>query len=64
MEDLREECSKYGGVAEILVPRPNPPALSEQLFGSGHYGKVRPLPPLRLTAVVANAFERCPVFPD
>jgi hypothetical protein len=42
-EDLREECSKYGQVVEVKVPRPANPALSAALFGTDNYGKVRRL---------------------
>lgn len=38
-EDLREECSKYGQVVEVKVPRPANPALSAALFGTDNYGK-------------------------
>jgi len=38
-EDLREECSKYGQVVEVKVPRPANPALAAALFGTQNYGK-------------------------
>ena len=40
-EDLREECSRYGQVVEVKVPRPANPALAAALFGTQNYGKVR-----------------------
>lgn len=66
-EDLREECSKYGQVVEVKVPRPANPALSAALFGTDNYGKVRPGPrPLLLVgpccAVAAWAVCVCPAL--
>ncbi|BDA43929.1 probable splicing factor U2af large subunit B at C-terminar half [Coccomyxa sp. Obi] len=39
IQDLQEECSKYGQVLRVLVPRPPNPASSNELFGSNNYGK-------------------------
>ncbi|KAK9915773.1 hypothetical protein WJX75_003978 [Coccomyxa subellipsoidea] len=39
IQDLQEECSKYGRVLRVLVPRPPNPAASKELFGSNNYGK-------------------------
>lgn len=39
IEDLREECGKYGQVIEVKVPRPPVPQLSAQYMGSQHYGQ-------------------------
>jgi hypothetical protein len=38
--DLHQECSKYGSVVDIKVPRP-PPGTAAQLMGTEYYGKVR-----------------------
>lgn len=38
--DLKEECEKYGEVREVVVPRPADPKMSEQLMGTGNFGKV------------------------
>ncbi len=40
IQDLQEECSKYGQVLRVLVPRPPNPAAANELFGSNNYGKV------------------------
>ena len=40
IQDLQEECSKYGQVLRVLVPRPPNLAASNELFGSNNYGKV------------------------
>ncbi len=40
IQDLQEECSKYGQVLRVLVPRPPNPASSNELFGANNYGKV------------------------
>lgn len=41
IDDLRDECAKFGAVLEVKVPRPPNPALAPQLFGTNNYGKVR-----------------------
>ena len=43
IEDLNEECGKYGLILQVHVPRPSNPAALAQLFGTQHYGKVRSL---------------------
>ena len=40
MEDLREECSKYGQVLKVVVPRPPVPQQAFSLFNQQNYGKV------------------------
>ena len=40
LEDIQEECGKYGKILSIVVPRPSNPATSAQVFGQGPYGKV------------------------
>ena len=45
IEDLQEECGKYGQILKIIVPRPADPQMSHQVFGTGNYGKVGPSGP-------------------
>ena len=40
IEDLQEECGKYGTVVTVAVPRPPDPANAKAAFGYGNYGKV------------------------
>ena len=40
IQDLHEECGKYGQLLHVIVPRPANPALAMELFGSNNYGKV------------------------
>ncbi len=40
IEDLREECSKYGQVMKVVVPRPPIPQQAHALFNQQNYGKV------------------------
>ena len=41
IQDLHEECGKYGVIKSVHVPRPpNPKVLSASVFGTGNYGKV------------------------
>lgn len=40
IEDLREECSKYGQVLKVVVPRPPVPQQAYTLFNQQNYGKV------------------------
>lgn len=40
IEDLREECSKYGQVLKVVVPRPPVPQQAFSLFNQQNYGKV------------------------
>jgi hypothetical protein len=40
MEDLREECGKYGQVLAVVVPRPTNPATAAASYGANNYGKV------------------------
>lgn len=40
IQDLHEECGKYGQLARVIVPRPPVPASAMELFGSNNYGKV------------------------
>lgn len=40
IEDLREECSKYGQVIKVIVPRPPIPQQAIALFNQQNYGKV------------------------
>jgi hypothetical protein len=42
MADLAQECSKYGMVLGLKVPRP-PPGTAASLIGTGNYGKVSAL---------------------
>eukprot|EP00775_Hariotina_reticulata_P009732 gene9732-9890_t len=37
-EEYKEECSKYGSVVDIKVPRP-PPGTAAQLMGTDYFGK-------------------------
>ena len=41
IEDIQEECAKYGQILAISVPRPADPSQSAQVFGQGNFGKVR-----------------------
>ena len=41
IDDLKEECSKFGQLLHIVVPRPVDPSQSASLIGQGFYGKVR-----------------------
>ncbi len=43
IEDLREECSKYGQVMKVVVPRPPIPQQAHALFNQQNYGKVSPV---------------------
>ena len=49
IQDLAEECGKYGVVTKVLVPRPPVPAQAPAVFGSNNYGKVRGLCLCRLS---------------
>ena len=40
IQDLYEECGKYGQLVSVIVPRPPNPASAMELFGSNNYGKV------------------------
>ena len=40
IQDLHEECGKYGQLLHVIVPRPPNPASAMELFGSNNYGKV------------------------
>lgn len=40
IQDLYEECGKYGQLVSVIVPRPPNPAAAMELFGSNNYGKV------------------------
>ena len=40
IQDLHEECGKYGQLHVVIVPRPPNPASAMELFGSNNYGKV------------------------
>ena len=40
IQDLYEECGKYGQLVRVIVPRPPVPASVMELFGSNNYGKV------------------------
>ncbi len=41
IQDLHEECGKYGAIRAVHVPRPpNPKVLAASVFGTGTYGKV------------------------
>lgn len=39
IEDLKEECGKHGTVVKVVVPRPSPPSIAPQVFGTKGYGK-------------------------
>jgi len=39
IEDLRDECGKYGQIVAVTVPRPANPAESASLFGTRNFGK-------------------------
>ncbi|KAL4433887.1 hypothetical protein ABPG75_000328 [Micractinium tetrahymenae] len=39
LADIHDECSKYGTVLRVVVPRPPVPDQAAQLMGSGVYGK-------------------------
>lgn len=49
IEDLREECSKYGQVLKVVVPRPPVPQQAYTLFNQQNYGKVCPISTLYLS---------------
>lgn len=40
IQDLHEECGKYGQLLHVIVPRPPNPVSAMELFGSNNYGKV------------------------
>jgi hypothetical protein len=40
IQDLHDECGKYGSVVAVAIPRPPDPATAAAAFGSGNYGKV------------------------
>ena len=40
IQDLHEECGKYGSVVAVVIPRPHDPATSAAAFGTGNIGKV------------------------
>lgn len=40
IEDLREECSKYGQVIKVVVPRPPNPQQAHAFFNQQNFGKV------------------------
>lgn len=40
IEDIQEECGKYGKITAIVVPRPADPSTAAQVFGQGNFGKV------------------------
>lgn len=52
IEDLREECSKYGQVMKVVVPRPPIPQQAHALFNQQNYGKVSPV--VKFFGVFAN----------
>lgn len=40
IQDLHEECGKYGAITRVFVPRPpNPSFLAASVYGTGNYGK-------------------------
>ncbi|KAK9808982.1 hypothetical protein WJX72_007369 [[Myrmecia] bisecta] len=39
IEDLKEECGKYGSVWRVVVPRPPDPSTARMVYGSNNYGK-------------------------
>ena len=39
LADLHEECSRYGTVLRVVVPRPPVPAQAPELLGTGQYGQ-------------------------
>lgn len=39
LEDLKDECSKFGDVVAISVPRPADPSTSAAVFNTGSFGK-------------------------
>ena len=43
--DLKEECSKFGTVLAVKVPRPEPASAAAAFLGTGNYGKVCSHPP-------------------
>lgn len=73
IEDLKDECSKFGQVTAVAVPRPPNPAESAAVFGTGNFGKVRtpvPLPaaarlrPVLLVCAVTRLYGYQPALPD
>lgn len=56
IEDLKEECGKHGTVVKVVVPRPSPPSIAPQVFGTKGYGKVNccPLPDCHLPDCAAS----------
>ena len=58
IQDLYEECGKYGQLARVIVPRPPVPSSAMELFGSNNYGKVSVgHSNIRLLYAVAIAYE-------
>jgi len=41
IEDLRDECTKFGAVVAVTVPRPPDADNAAAVFGTGNFGKVR-----------------------
>lgn len=39
IEDLKDECSKFGEVISVSVPRPGDPSTSAAVFNTGNFGK-------------------------
>jgi len=40
IQDLHDECGKYGSVVAVAIPRPPDPATAAAAFGTGNFGKV------------------------
>ena len=62
IQDLHEECGKYGQLLHVIVPRPPNPASAMELFGSNNYGKVgffcvRCIPPFPKKCQACRAFN-------
>ncbi len=58
IEDLREECSKYGQVMKVVVPRPPIPQQAHALFNQQNYGKVSPVVIFLVCLPTVSVFDR------
>lgn len=61
IEDLKDECSKFGQVTAVAVPRPPNPAESAAVFGTGNFGKVRTPVALRAAPRLRTVLLVCAV---
>ena len=60
IQDLHEECGKYGAIRAVHVPRPpNPKVLAASVFGTGTYGKVGPVACVSAQAPGRQKIQTC-----